>query len=319
MQTKTALYLQMSKVQLSTVFVCPQSTLPVLAAPYLRQVGKRTGGVFCYGKGSDMPPKGVKKTYESGRPRKTAEEYQRLAQSKHVSWIGEALPASINTLTLWRCENDHTWQSSYRMISKNQQSCPVCSRRVGASKLEAIHYEGLAIIKGLDWLGDLPKNSNSQTRWRCAHGHIFNSTYQQVIDRNVCPTCRKETGSRSVSSAYRKLQVPFKFINGRAVSKPQLYIQQMIGGDLNYSVDLFSVDIAIFQPDKRIAIEYDGQYWHSGNEIIDIQRDNYLLKKGWFILRIKANKLMPSIEALADALSRFSNENRYQEITLDWE
>lgn len=51
---------------------------------------------------------------------------------------------------------------------------------------------------------------------------------------------------------------------------------------LNYTVDWYCIDIAI--PSKKIAIEYDGSYWHQDTKK-DLERQKDLEKMGWKFIR----------------------------------
>jgi len=56
-----------------------------------------------------------------------------------------------------------------------------------------------------------------------------------------------------------------------------------------YSTRLgFIIDFAI--PDKKIAIEVDGKYWHK-NKKKDRFRDWMLKRDGWRVIRIKENEI----------------------------
>ena len=52
----------------------------------------------------------------------------------------------------------------------------------------------------------------------------------------------------------------------------------------------FVIDFVI--PDKKIAIEVDGEKWHSSKEAIkhDNFKDYMLKRKGWKIIRLKENE-----------------------------
>lgn len=54
----------------------------------------------------------------------TVEDYQKLADERGVTWIGE-LPSTSENHTLWRCKNGHDWSSSYANI-KHGSNCPNC-------------------------------------------------------------------------------------------------------------------------------------------------------------------------------------------------
>lgn len=54
---------------------------------------------------------------------------------------------------------------------------------------------------------------------------------------------------------------------------------------LNYQYKNYSIDIAIQK--LKIAIEFDGYYWHKGREEIDRKRQEELEKDGWKFIRYR--------------------------------
>jgi len=70
-------------------------------------------------------------------------------------------------------------------------------------------------------------------------------------------------------------------------SKPQVHLYKLVKNqytkvELNYPVLNYSIDIAL--PVEKIAIEYDGSYWHQ-NEEADRKRQNKIESLGWKFLR----------------------------------
>ena len=71
-------------------------------------------------------------------------------------------------------------------------------------------------------------------------------------------------------------------------SKPQVKLYEKIkvffpNAILNYPFQNYSIDIAM--PDLKVAIEYDGKYWHKGREKEDQKRQKEIEKEGWKFLR----------------------------------
>lgn len=92
---------------------------------------------------------------------------------------------------------------------------------------------------------------------------------------------------------------------------------------LNYPVDIFSLDCAIFINDNiKIDVEYDGWYWHNKvlNKEKDAIRDNKILEKGFKILRIKGGITIPAEKELIEKINMLiSTDSKYEEIILkEW-
>lgn len=114
----------------------------------------------------------------------------------------------------------------------------------------------------------------------------------------------------------------YKNKNG-VCSKQQYYISQIIGGEVNFPVEDFSLDIAF--PEKKIYVEYDG----GGHDLCvklgsmtekefktkEIKRFLYLRSRGWKLIKIVSKKdYLPSetkIKQLIElSISFFKNSKR---------
>lgn len=92
------------------------------------------------------------------------------------------------------------------------------------------------------------------------------------------------------------------FVNGIRTSRPQITLFETVQeifstAKLNYKILNYFIDIAI--PQLKIAIEYDGSYWHS-DPIKDNQRQTEIENEGWQFIRYKdeipsKNKLIKNI------------------------
>lgn len=228
------------------------------------------------------------------------EDYHALASAIGYRWLGD-LPPSVNDKTAWQCPQGHIFEMWYANL-KTGQRCPTCKptrlRQHFQHKADAYHI--LAQTRGFQWVGtELPNNTKGVTDWICDNGHGFSATYISMAHGNNCPHCSH-------------------MVNGKLVSKPQLALHALSGGELNYQVGRYFVDIAL-EPTSifRIAIEYDCYYWHDVEH--DKKRDAFLHSRGWRILRIKSGVLIPSLPELQTAIERLRSGETYLEITMpDW-
>jgi len=109
-------------------------------------------------------------------------------------------------------------------------------------------------------------------------------------------------------------------VNGRKVSQPQRAIFAMLGKEwvLNHFVGVYCVDCA--DPVRKIAVEYDCQYWHQGREEEDAKKDAFLHSRGWRILHVRAKKKMVSEDMLKEGLTCLVNGADSTVILwLDWD
>jgi len=221
-----------------------------------------------------------------------ASHYTELAQVVGFEWIGK-YPQNTHEVTLWRCSEGHEWNACYHNIAQGH-GCPYCTQKARKSKQD---YHQVAQEQGFYWIGDcLPKNNSTPTTWKCGEcGHTWTCTYKYIRREYGCPNCRN-------------------YKNGNKYSSQQAIIAKMLNGKINFKSGRYYIDIAL--PSKRIAIEYDGWYWHGGKEDKDKQRVKSLLKKGWKVRVIKSSALVPTSEQLERLIN---SEEAYAEIVLeDW-
>ena len=91
----------------------------------------------------------------------------------------------------------------------------------------------------------------------------------------------------------------------------------------NFALGRISMDCLLSIDDVKIDVEYDGWYWHNINDMQekDTERDSYVNKKGFKILRIKAGRSIPKEELLFKLIEELrSTDEKYKEIILpEWE
>jgi hypothetical protein len=147
----------------------------------------------------------------SGKKRKTADDFRRLAKEKGIRWIGPEVPNN-KCETEWECPEGHRCYASYNTIQSSiNTGCLECS---GLSLKTPADYRSLAAERGFEWLGPEVSSSQLGTYWKCGKGHIWEAAYSTIKRGHGCGSC-------------------LDWVNGAAVSKPQRSLWEMIGGELN--------------------------------------------------------------------------------------
>ncbi len=107
--------------------------------------------------------------------------------------------------------------------------------------------------------------------------------------------------------------------NGQTTSRVNEKLVELIGrGEHNFRIGRKSVDIALLE--EKIAIEYDSWYWHANKQQKDKNRRRWLNRRGWKVLRIKGNKMLPTKEIINKKLNILIYSNK-KNITIkldDW-
>lgn len=131
---------------------------------------------------------------------KTPTDYRALARMRGLKWIGPEVNSCL-TKTNWQCSHGHRWQTTYHSIQQGS-GCPVCR---GYRPKTPADYRQLATERGVRWLGPVVSNVLTQkTRWRCALGHEWLSSYSNLQQGHGCPICN---GRRKTPVYYQQLAI----------------------------------------------------------------------------------------------------------------
>lgn len=232
-----------------------------------------------------------------GNVKKIEKDYHLLAKQRGFKWVGKCLPKNTKSDTMWLCNNNHVFVSKYNTIHQGF-GCTYCYGNVKKTEYD---YHRLAKEKEFKWVDKkLPKNVHTLTLWKCNNYHVFVSRYSDIQKDAGCPYCQD-------------------LINGAPVSKPQRKLNNLLCGFLNYPEGRKNIDVAIIRKNQKIAVEYDCQYWHEGNEKYDLKRDKFLIARGWKIIHVKSRNLLPTRKQLKKAINKvLNNENIINIFLEDW-
>ena len=185
----------------------------------------------------------------------------------------DVLPNS-NRKVWWICEEGHQWNTSINNRS-NGNGCPYCSGRYaikGENDLETLNpllvkewnHEKNGTLKPSDVL----PNSNKKVWWICNKGHEWQSKVDHRNNGSGCPICKSE----------------------RRTSFPEytlVYYLKKYGLDVLHSYKNKGFELDIFIPSKKIAIEYDGDYWHKNKTKSDLEKNRKCKNEGIILYRIR--------------------------------
>jgi RNA polymerase subunit RPABC4/transcription elongation factor Spt4/predicted nucleic acid-binding Zn-ribbon protein len=158
-----------------------------------------------------------------------------------------------NRRVWWQCEKGHEWQGIINK-QKKTHTCPYCfGRKVlqGFNDVATTHPQLLPEWdRALNSLAPEEVKAGSEQRvwWRCNKGHTWQATVtNRARLKQGCPSCWSR-----------------KF-----VSKGEEAVVKFLQDDLNQKVDttvmnlLFGQELDMYLPKHKIAIEFNGVYWHS--------------------------------------------------------
>lgn len=98
--------------------------------------------------------------------------------------------------------------------------------------------------------------------------------------------------------------------NGTApTSKMQIKVSNIVKdiyGEDNVEDDVpyydYLLDMVLYKDGNKIDIEYDGWYWHKDNQSHDNRRNDFLIKNGYKVLRIRSNYELPTREQIIEGV-----------------
>lgn len=80
----------------------------------------------------------------------------------------------------------------------------------------------------------------------------------------------------------------------------------------------YVLDCLLIVEDIKIDIEYDGWYWHNLKQDSDKVRDEYMLSKGYKVLRFVSKGTMPQKELIIDCVKQLCETNqKFLQIQID--
>ncbi|MBR2376887.1 MAG: hypothetical protein IKA85_03810 [Clostridia bacterium] len=180
----------------------------------------------------------------------------------------------------WKCNKGHEWQSVIANRSKGI-GCPYCSGRYaikGENDLATINPK-LASEWDYEKNGDLrpenfTANSGIKVWWKCSKGHEWQATIHNRNTGRDCPICSSErnTSFPEYAILYYLGKLEIKTIHRHNES--------------GYELD-------IYIPSKKIAIEYDGYFWHKNKAKKDLDKNLKCKNDGILLYRIREG--LPSL------------------------
>ena len=201
-----------------------------------------------------------------------------LANEWNYNKNGELKPydfsANSHKKVWWMCSKGHEWQA--RIAHRNNGSgCPYCSGRYTIQGENDFQATNPTLAKEWNFeknIGlmpsDLMPNSNKKVWWKCKKGHEWQATINHRNRGRGCPTCNSE----------RKTSFPeYAF----------LYYLKKHGLEVIHSYRENGYELDIYIPSRKIAIEYDGYYWHKSRREQDLEKNQKCIQDGIKLYRIR--------------------------------
>ena len=192
----------------------------------------------------------------------------------------KALTLGSNKKVWWKCSKGHEWQTEIFHRSKGR-GCPYCSGRYaikGENDLQTVNPTlasewNCEKNNGLTPMEVLP-NSNKNAWWKCSKGHEWQAKINNRNNGTGCPICNSERGTSFPEYAL-------------------VFYLNKYGIEVFHSYKHRGYELDVYIPSKKIAIEYDGYYWHKNKATKDLEKNQRCKKDGIKLYRIREG--LPSL------------------------
>ena len=210
--------------------------------------------------------------------------------------LAATLSVGSSTIVEWRCPRsmEHVWEA--RVASRAAGSaCPYCTNKkvlVGFNDLATTHPHLAQQLAQSNTATTITVSSAQRVTWICEAGHSWTTfAYQRAHIPTGCPRCATSAPEKELAEIIRSL-IP---------AEPVLLSDRTL-------LDGQEVDITV--PSRRLAIEFNGLYWHcetsgktsdyhankseraatAGYQLIHVWGDDWLIRRD-VVVRALAHKL----------------------------
>ena len=224
---------------------------------------------------------------------------------------GDSLPSEFNPTSYkyawWLCSTcGFSWSAKISNRTALGRGCPLCANKVvvaGSNDLATTHA-----YLAKEWHPTKNKNltpkevtygSGKKVWWLCPNNHEYKATILHRAHGTECPKCND---GRQTSFAEQATY---------------FYIKKLYPDALNrYSPEFLErMELDIYIPSIKLAIEYDGEAWHKKNTIKREERKYQICKENGIKL-IRLREKMPEFPSnIADEL--FGMERLYEPKNLE--
>lgn len=180
----------------------------------------------------------------AGTKKKTIEEVREFFESVNYTLLTTEYKNNISKLD-YKCTRGHEHSTSWHDFSSGGNRCPICSRK---KKKTYDEVEKSFKAAGYTLLSKEYKNSHEYLDYECDAGHINRIRGYHFSQDGRCPDCF------ALSKSSKPEKEIVKFI--RSIMSNNHIIR-------NSRKILNGKELDIYIPSKKLAIEYNGLYWHS--------------------------------------------------------
>lgn len=211
-------------------------------------------------------------------------KHPKIAKEWHPTMNGDLKPTDVShgskLKAWWICPNGHAYDQYIHKRTSRGSACPICSGHrtvVGINDFETVYPEVATEwhpYKNGDKCPSMfsPKNG-FRAWWLCKYGHEWQATIHDRASGTGCPYCKTR-----FSTSFPEQAIYY-------------YVKKLCPDAENRFKGLLDnkMEFDIYIPSRKVAIEFDGAYWHKSEEVHKKERIkyDYCQKNGIFLIRVK--------------------------------
>ena len=204
-----------------------------------------------------------------------------------------------NQYAWWKCQKcNHSWRSKISNRAVLHRGCPCCANKVVLSGINDLATRNPSLAK--EWHptknGELTPDmvalgTAKKVWWLCPYGHTYSASVLHRGHGTNCPVCHSR---RQTSFAEKAFFYYIKQIYPDAVHRET----SVLGNRM---------ELDIYIPSIRFAIEYDGAFWHDTEKAKEREKKKFdrCRELGINLLRIKEQE--PGLEESTSRWTLFAD------------
>lgn len=225
-----------------------------------------------------------------------------IAKEWHPTLNGNLKPTDVvigtDKKVWWTCNKNHSYQAPINHRTLRNHGCPYCSNHQllsGYNDLETLYphvaKEWHPTKNGLLTPKDVICGSNKKVWWKCKHGHEWKVAISSRISKGSgCRVCWL-----LANSSYPEQRLAY-FVKQIFTDTIQSYHPPFLRG----------LELDIYIPSLKIAIEYDGEYYHQ-NKKRDAKKILMCKQNGVKLIRIRESGC-PDISTYCETITVNPND-----------
>lgn len=181
----------------------------------------------------------------------------------------------------WKCIQRHEYEApaNHRIEGKG---CPYCAGQKVWQGFNDLESQKPDLAKEWNYAKNAPLRpsdftvgSGKKVWWICDKGHEWQASIDNRVKKRGCPICDQEN-----KSSFPEQAIFF-------------YLKKYFPDTVNRDRDTIGMELDIYIPSLKIAIEYDGAAWHDGEKAQDreYRKNNLCIKNGILLIRVREDDI----------------------------